>query len=35
VRTVRFEHGGMVLAPPRRVYMDVMQRQELFWVRVA
>jgi hypothetical protein len=35
VRAVRFENGGMVLAPPRRLYMDVMQRQELFWERVA
>jgi hypothetical protein len=35
VRAVRFENGGMVLAPPRRLYMGVMQRQELFWERVA
>jgi hypothetical protein len=35
VRTVRFENGGMVLAPPRRLYAGVMQRQELFWERVA
>jgi hypothetical protein len=35
VRTVRFENGGMVLAPPRRLYLGVMQRQELFWHRLA
>ena len=35
VRAVRFENGGMVLAPPRRLYAGVMQRQELFWERVA
>ena len=35
VRTVRFENGGMVLAPPRRLYAGVMQRQELFWKRVG
>jgi hypothetical protein len=35
VRHVRFEGGGMVLAPPRRLYLGVMQRQELFWERVA
>ena len=35
VRTVRFENGRLVLAPPRRVYMNVMQRQELFWERIA
>ena len=35
VRTVRFENGGMVLAPPRRLYAGLMQRQELFWERVA
>jgi len=35
VRTVRFENGGMVLAPPRRLYAGVMQHQELFWERVA
>ena len=35
VRTVRFENGQLVLAPPRRLYMNVMQRQELFWDRVA
>jgi hypothetical protein len=32
---VRFENGGMVLAPPRRLYAGLMQRQELFWERVA
>jgi hypothetical protein len=35
VRQVRFENGGMVLAPPRRLYAGVMQHQELFWIRVA
>jgi hypothetical protein len=35
VRKVRFENGGMVLAPPRRLYAGVMQHQELFWERVA
>jgi hypothetical protein len=35
LRTVRFENGGMVLAPPRRLWGGVMQRQELFWERVA
>ena len=35
VRTVRFEDGGMVLAPPRRLWAGVMQRQELFWERVG
>ena len=34
VRNVRFENGGMVLAPPRRLYAGVMQHQELFWERV-
>jgi hypothetical protein len=35
VRNVRFESGGMVLAPPRRLYAGMMQHQELFWERVA
>lgn len=35
VRSVRFENGGMVLAPPRRLYAGVMQHQELFWERVG
>jgi hypothetical protein len=35
VRKVRFENGGMVLAPPRRLFAGVMQHQELFWERVA
>jgi hypothetical protein len=35
VRKVRFEHGGMVLAPPRRLFANVMQHQELSWERVA
>ena len=34
VRRVRFENGGMVLAPPRRLYAGVMQHQELYWERV-
>ena len=35
VRKVRFENGGMVLTPPRRLFASVMQHQELFWERVA
>ena len=35
VRSVRFENEGMVLAPPRRLYLGVMQHQELFWKRVG
>ena len=35
VRAVRFENGGMMLAPPRRLYAGVMQHQELFWERGA
>ena len=35
VRTVRFENGLMVLAPPRRLYAGVMQHQELAWERIA
>jgi lipocalin-like protein len=35
LRNVRFENGGMVLAPPRRLYAGVMQHQELLWERVA
>jgi hypothetical protein len=35
VRSVRFENGAMVLAPPRRLYAGVMQHQELVWERVA
>src|SRR5262245_38093391 len=35
VRTVRFEGGRMVLAPPRRMFAGQMQRQELTWERVA
>ena len=38
IRNVRFESDGalvrMVLAPPRRRYAGVMQRQELLWARV-
>jgi hypothetical protein len=35
VRKVRFENGLMVLAPPRRLYAGIMQRQELAWERIA
>jgi hypothetical protein len=35
VRTVRFDGGRLVLAPPRRLYAGVMQHQELVWERVA
>lgn len=35
VRSVRFENGGMVLAPPRRLFAGVMQHQSLFWERVG
>lgn len=35
MRTVRFENGLMVLAPPRRLYAGVMQHQELAWERIA
>lgn len=35
VRTVRFEDKHLVLAPPRRLYAGVMQRQELLWERIA
>ena len=35
VRNVRFENGGMVLAPPRRLFAGTMQHQELFWERVS
>jgi hypothetical protein len=35
VRSVRFENGAMVLAPPRRLYAGVMQHQELVWERIA
>ena len=35
VREVRFENGGIVLAPPRRLYMGAMQRHELFWERIG
>jgi hypothetical protein len=34
-RTVRFEGGLMVLAPPRRLYAGVMQHQELAWERIG
>jgi Lipocalin-like domain len=36
IRNVRFDNSrGMVLAPPRRLYAGVMQRQELSWERVG
>ena len=35
VRSVRFENGQMVLAPPRRLYAGLMQHQELVWERVV
>jgi hypothetical protein len=35
VRAVRFENGLMVLAPPRRLFAGVMQKQELVWERVG
>jgi hypothetical protein len=35
VRSVRFEAGKMVLAPPRRLWAGVMQHQELTWERIA
>lgn len=35
VRTVRFENGRMVLAPPRRMFAGVMQHQELMWERIG
>jgi hypothetical protein len=35
VRTVRFDDGRLVLAPPRRLYAGVMQQQELLWERIA
>jgi hypothetical protein len=35
LRSVRFENGRMVLAPPRRLYGGVMQHQELTWERIA
>jgi hypothetical protein len=34
-RSVRFEGGLMVLAPPRRLYAGVMQHQELAWERIG
>ena len=35
VRSVRFENGAMVLAPPRRLYGGLMQHQELVWERIG
>jgi hypothetical protein len=34
MRSVRFEGGDVVLAPPRRLYAGIMQQQELVWERV-
>jgi len=35
LRSVRFDDGKMVLAPPRRMFAGQMQRQELTWERVG
>ena len=35
LRTVRFDDGRMVLAPPRRMFAGIMQHQELTWERVG
>jgi hypothetical protein len=35
VRSVRFEGGVMVLAPPRRMFAGQMHHQELRWERVG
>ena len=35
LRSVRFENGAMVLAPPRRLYGGLMQHQELVWERIG
>lgn len=35
VRSVRFENGLMVLAPPRRLFAGIMQHQELVWERIG
>jgi hypothetical protein len=35
VRSVSFENGLMVLAPPRRLYAGLMQHQELAWERIG
>jgi len=35
VRSVRFENGDLVLAPPRRLYAGVMQHQELVWEQLV
>jgi hypothetical protein len=35
VRSVRFENGDLVLAPPRRLYAGIMQHQELVWERLV
>ena len=35
VRTVRFDNGRMVLAPPRRMFAGVMQHQELTWEKIG
>jgi hypothetical protein len=35
LRTVTFKDGLMTLAPPRRLYADMMQHQELVWEKIA
>ena len=35
VRSVRFENGDLVLAPPRRLYAGIMQHQELVWEQLV
>jgi len=35
VRSVRFENGDLVLAPPRRLYAGIMQHQQLVWQRLV
>jgi Lipocalin-like domain len=35
VRKVRFESGGIVLEPPRRLYEGVMQHHWLYWERMG
>ncbi|MFC1664177.1 lipocalin-like domain-containing protein [Pseudomonadota bacterium] len=35
IRKARFESPGLILVPPRRLYAGTMQRQELFWERIA
>jgi hypothetical protein len=35
VRSVRFDDGRLVLAPPRRLFAGIVQHQELVWERVG